>query len=116
MQSPLRVRIINIMHTPNIYPTEYRTTRVDGLNVFYREAGRSDAPDVALLHGFPSSSRAYSGLIPRLAGRFCLSVPGYPGFWRGDVTPPARGCELADRQSQMCQLQLQLMKEHGRRL
>ena len=40
----------------------YRTVMVDGLSIFYREAGRPDAPTLLLLHGFPSSSRMYEPL------------------------------------------------------
>jgi pimeloyl-ACP methyl ester carboxylesterase len=49
------------------YPTEYHAVRVDGVNVFYREAGSPHAPTLQVLHGFPSSSRMYKGLIAQLA-------------------------------------------------
>ena len=58
----------------------YRTLTVDGLNVFYREAGPVDAPTIVLLHGFPSSSHMFRGLIPALAETFHLVAPDYPGF------------------------------------
>jgi pimeloyl-ACP methyl ester carboxylesterase len=60
--------------------TAYRTVDVDGLSVFYREAGPPDAPAILLLHGFPSSSRMWQPLLDRLAGRFRLVAPDYPGF------------------------------------
>ncbi|MGA8570414.1 MAG: hypothetical protein WB580_21685, partial [Candidatus Binataceae bacterium] len=47
--------------------THHRTTRVDGVNIFYREAGPADAPVVLLLHGFPTSSHMFRNLIPVLA-------------------------------------------------
>jgi pimeloyl-ACP methyl ester carboxylesterase len=58
----------------------YRTLDVDGLNIFYREAGPADAPTIVLLHGFPSSSHMFRDLIPALAGTFHLIAPDYPGY------------------------------------
>ena len=58
----------------------YRTLTVDGLNVFYREAGPVDAPAIVLLHGFPSSSHMFRELIPALSETFHLVAPDYPGF------------------------------------
>jgi pimeloyl-ACP methyl ester carboxylesterase len=48
----------------------YRTVNVDGLSIFYREAGPKDAPTILLLHGLPSSSRMFEPLLTRLAGQF----------------------------------------------
>lgn len=56
----------------------YRTVSVDGVDIFYREAGRPDAPTLVLLHGFPTSSQMYRGLIPLLAGRFHVLPPTIP--------------------------------------
>ena len=58
----------------------YRTETVDGINIFYREAGPSAAPTVVLLHGFPSSSHMFRDLIPKLATRYHVVAPDYPGF------------------------------------
>jgi pimeloyl-ACP methyl ester carboxylesterase len=58
----------------------YRTVHVDGLDVFFREAGPKDAPTLLLLHGFPTSSHMFRTLIPLLAGRFHVIAPDYPGF------------------------------------
>ncbi len=58
----------------------YRTASVDGLNVFYREAGDKKAPTVLLLHGFPTSSHMYRNLIPALADRYHVVAPDLPGF------------------------------------
>ncbi|WP_327003138.1 alpha/beta hydrolase [Dactylosporangium sp. NBC_01737] len=66
----------------------YRTADVDGVTVFYREAGPSDAPTLLLLHGFPSASHMFRDLIPLLADRFHLVAPDLPGFGRSDM--PAR--------------------------
>jgi hypothetical protein len=73
MQSPARGEGL-IEH-----PTFYRRTKVDGLSIFYREAGPSDAPTLLLLHGFPSSSRMFEPLFARLAERYHLVAPDYPG-------------------------------------
>jgi pimeloyl-ACP methyl ester carboxylesterase len=61
-------------------PVTYRTVEVDGLPIFYREAGDHDAPVVLLLHGLPSSSRMYEPLLARLSDRYRLVAPDYPGF------------------------------------
>jgi pimeloyl-ACP methyl ester carboxylesterase len=58
----------------------YRTVKVDGLSIFYREAGPSTAPLLLLLHGFPSSSRMFEPLLTRLADRLHMIAPDYPGF------------------------------------
>ena len=60
--------------------TTYRTVSVDGLKVFYREAGNPKAPAVLLLHGFPTSSHMFRELIPALADRYHLVAPDLPGF------------------------------------
>ncbi|MDB6172146.1 MAG: alpha/beta hydrolase fold family protein [Chthoniobacteraceae bacterium] len=62
-------------------PVSYHTARVDDLDIFYREAGPSDAPVILLLHGLPSSSRMYQSLLESsLADTFHLVAPDYPGF------------------------------------
>lgn len=66
----------------------YRKADVDGFNVFYREAGRVDAPALLLLHGFPSASHMFRDLIPLLADRFHIVAPDLPGFGQSDM--PAR--------------------------
>ncbi len=70
------------------HPTAYRTIKVDGLSIFYREAGPSDAPTLLLLHGFPSSSRMFEPLFARLSGRYHLVAPDYPGFGHSDWPDP----------------------------
>jgi pimeloyl-ACP methyl ester carboxylesterase len=66
----------------------YRSADVDGVKVFYREAGRQGAPKLLLLHGFPSSSHMFRDLIPKLADRFHIVAPDLPGFGQSDM--PAR--------------------------
>ncbi|WP_394829058.1 alpha/beta fold hydrolase [Pendulispora albinea] len=68
--------------------TTYRTARIDGVNVFYREAGPPDAPVLLLLHGFPSSSRTFEPLFHRLSNEYRLIAPDYPGFGHSDAPPP----------------------------
>jgi pimeloyl-ACP methyl ester carboxylesterase len=67
----------------------YRTVKVDGLDVFYREAGPADAPVLLLLHGFPTSSHMFRDLMPALADRYRVIAPDYPGF--GQSAMPDRG-------------------------
>lgn len=58
----------------------YRTVEIDGLNIFYREAGTATQPVLLLLHGFPSSSHMYRDLIADLSGAYHIVAPDYPGF------------------------------------
>jgi pimeloyl-ACP methyl ester carboxylesterase len=66
----------------------HRTAQVDGVKIFYREAGSKDAPTIVLLHGFPSSSHMFRELIPRLSDRYHLVAPDYPGFGYSDAPAP----------------------------
>ena len=66
----------------------YRTVKVDGLSIFYREAGPKDAPTILLLHGLPSSSRMFQPLLTRLADNYHLVAPDYPGFGHTDWPDP----------------------------
>jgi len=68
-------------------PTYHRTVEVNGIEIFYREAGSSDAPTILLLHGFPTSSHMFRNLIPALSDDFHLVAPDYPGF--GNSAQPA---------------------------
>ncbi|MEH1901628.1 MAG: alpha/beta hydrolase [Nostoc sp.] len=60
--------------------TTYSTVSIDGLDIFYREAGSRNNPTILLLHGFPTSSHMFRNLIPTLADRFHLVAPDYPGY------------------------------------
>lgn len=62
------------------HDVRHHTATIDGLDIFYREAGPADAPTLLLLHGFPAASHQYTTLIDRLADRFHLLAPDYPGF------------------------------------
>jgi pimeloyl-ACP methyl ester carboxylesterase len=66
----------------------HRRITVDGVEIFYREAGPRDAPVLLLLHGFPTSSRMYGDLIPRLADRYRVVAPDYPGFGQSAAPAP----------------------------
>jgi len=66
----------------------YRTVNVDGLSIFYREAGPKDAPTILLLHGLPSSSRMFQPLLTGLAGSYHLVAPDYPGYGHSDWPDP----------------------------
>ena len=68
----------------------YRSIKVDGLSIFYREAGPKDAPTILLLHGLPSSSRMFEPLFARLSDRFHLVAPDYPGFGHSDWPDPKK--------------------------
>ncbi|HEX3477766.1 MAG TPA: alpha/beta fold hydrolase, partial [Kofleriaceae bacterium] len=65
---------------PEFPVTHHRTAKVDGIEIFYREAGPDGAPVVVLLHGFPASSHMFRNLIPALADRYHVIAPDYPGF------------------------------------
>jgi pimeloyl-ACP methyl ester carboxylesterase len=67
----------------------YHTIEIDGVNVFYREAGATKSPTLLLLHGYPSSSQEFATLMPLLADRYHLIAPDYPGFGHSDAPPPA---------------------------
>jgi len=82
---------------PVKYPTFYRTIQVDGLSIFYREAGPKDAPTLLLLHGLPSSSRMFDPLFSRLSDRYHLIAPDYPGFGHSDWPDPKKFAYTFDR-------------------
>ena len=58
----------------------HRSAKIEGLDIFYRQAGPRDAPNVLLLHGFPTSSHMFRNLIPALADRYHVVAPDYPGY------------------------------------
>jgi pimeloyl-ACP methyl ester carboxylesterase len=76
----VRVPAAPTARTANAVTVSYRYVDVDGVSVFYREAGPANAPVVLLLHGFPTSSHMYRDLIPLLADRYRVIAPDLPGF------------------------------------
>jgi pimeloyl-ACP methyl ester carboxylesterase len=64
--------------------TVYRSILIDGVSIFYREAGPADKPTILLLHGLPSSSRMFEPLLSRLSDAYHLVAPDYPGFGHSD--------------------------------
>jgi pimeloyl-ACP methyl ester carboxylesterase len=77
--------------------TYHQTAKIDGVNIFYREAGPADAPVVLLLHGFPTSSHMFRNLIPALADRYHVIAPDYPGFGQSDMPDRATFAYTFDR-------------------
>ena len=87
---PLLAQAHQSKEHPMSHPTVFRSTQVDGLSIFYREAGPKDAPTLLLLHGLPSSSRMFEPLFARLSDRYRLIAPDYPGFGHSDWPDPKK--------------------------
>lgn len=77
------------------------TNEVEGLNIFYREAGKPGNPKLVLLHGFPASSHQYRNLIPALADKFHIIAMDYPGFGNSDMPDPDKYPHTFDKISQV---------------
>jgi len=80
----LTINIIGLFTTKadaqQAYPTLHKTIKIEGQDIFYREAGPEGAPTILLLHGFPTSSHMFRNLIPALADKYHLVAPDYPGY------------------------------------
>lgn len=85
MQPATAVPTANTAESPA--QIHYKTMEIQGVDVFYREAGSSDAPAVLLLHGFAASSYMFRDLIPQLAGKYHVIAPDLPGFGQTTVMP-----------------------------
>jgi pimeloyl-ACP methyl ester carboxylesterase len=72
---------------PTKNQTMHKYLKVEGLDIFYREAGPKGAPTILLLHGFPTSSHMFRNLIPALSDRFHLIAPDYPGYGNSSMPP-----------------------------
>ena len=93
-----------VVQTPQASPAvSYRSVSVDGLSIFYREAGRPDAPTLLLFHGFPSSSRMFEPLLTRLSAHYHLVAPDYPGFGHSDAPGSKEFSYTFDHISQVMQ-------------
>jgi pimeloyl-ACP methyl ester carboxylesterase len=79
----------------------YRSVKVDGLSIFYREAGPTEAATMLLLHGLPSSSRMFESLFARLSDRFRLLAPDYPGFGHSEWPDSKRFAYTFDHYAQI---------------
>src|SRR5258708_21834996 len=79
----------------------YRSVVVDGISIFYREAGPKTAPTILLLHGLPSSSRMFQPLLTRLADNYHLVAPDYPGFGHSDWPDPKQFAYSFDHIAQL---------------
>ncbi len=73
--------------TDSLAQVRYRTAAIDGIDIFYREAGPADAPVILLLHGFPTSSHMFRDLIPRLAPHYRVIAPDYTGYGLSSAPP-----------------------------
>lgn len=71
----------------NKHMTKYKTVKLNGLDIFYREAGPKNAPTILLLHGFPTSSHMFRNLIQKLSDEFHLVAPDYPGYGNSSMPP-----------------------------
>jgi pimeloyl-ACP methyl ester carboxylesterase len=69
--------------------THYQFAKINGVDIFYREAGPADAPVLVLLHGYPTSSHMYRNLIDDLSDKYHLIAPDYPGYGRSEQPPMA---------------------------
>ena len=81
----------------------YRTIDVNGLKIFYREAGPKDGPTLLMLHGLPSSSRMFEPLLTRLQGSIHMVAPDYPGFGHSDAPPPTQFAYTFDHIAEVMQ-------------
>ncbi|HEY4304462.1 MAG TPA: alpha/beta hydrolase [Gemmatimonadaceae bacterium] len=81
--------------------TSYHTVQVDGVSIFYREAGHRSNPTLLLLHGLPSSSRMFEPLLQRLAAHFHLVAPDYPGFGHSDWPDPTKFAYTFDHYAEL---------------
>jgi pimeloyl-ACP methyl ester carboxylesterase len=88
----------------------YHTVKIDGVDIFYREAGPADAPAVLLLHGFPSSSFMFRNLIPHLAKRYHVIAPDYPGYGQSSAPDHTKFAYTFDHLSSIVDQLTQMLK------
>jgi pimeloyl-ACP methyl ester carboxylesterase len=93
--------IMAVLVTTSLEAANYRTIAIDGLSIFYREAGPKDGPTILLLHGLPSSSRMFEPLFDRLADRYHLIAPDYPGFGHSEWPSPKEFAYTFDRYAEI---------------
>lgn len=86
---------------PSPAVVRHRTVEIDGVSIFYREAGPAEAPVLLLLHGFPTSSHMYRDLLTRLSDRYRVIAPDYPGFGHSEAPDRAAFDYSFDRYAQL---------------
>src|SRR5215469_3956709 len=92
---------------------DFKTADVAGVTLFYREAGDPSQPTLLLLHGFPSSSYQFHDLMPRLADRFHVIAPDYPGMGFSDVPAPSVARPIFDDMTKLVDAFIE-QHAHGR--
>ena len=97
----MNTQVSNQMPRNNTTKVLYKTAVVEGLSIFYREAGDPGNPKLLLLHGFPASSHQYRNLISALSKRFHIIAPDYPGFGNSDMPSPNKFNYTFDRLSEI---------------
>ncbi len=85
----IAVTVLLFISVASFAQVSYKTIKVDGLNIAYREAGNPASPKIVLLHGFPAGSHQYRDLIQSLSDKFHVIAPDYPGFGLSDMPDPA---------------------------
>jgi pimeloyl-ACP methyl ester carboxylesterase len=91
-----------------VQEVKYRSAEVHGIKLFYRKAGRADGPTILLLHGFPASSHMFRDLIPKLADRYRVIAPDYPGCGHSDAPSAAQFDYIFDHPPQYSKWQTYL--------
>jgi len=85
------------------HPVHYKKVAIDGVNIFYREAGPADGPVILLMHGYPTSSFMFRNLIPKLSTKFHVIAPDLPGFGFSDFPSSANYSYTFDNLAQTMQ-------------
>ena len=95
---------------PNTQRVTYHTSETAGVKLFYREAGDPARPTIVLLHGFPSSSHMYRNLIPRLAAKYHVIAPDFPGFGQSEQPSPVKFAYTFDHLAEVTDALLNSLK------
>ena len=85
----------------------FKTVEIEGLKIFYREAGKPGSPKLVLLHGFPASSHQYRNLMTALSDQFHIVAPDYPGFGNSDIPDPKKFAYTFDKTAEIVEKFLQ---------
>jgi pimeloyl-ACP methyl ester carboxylesterase len=83
----MTVLLLSFQNAKSQNVTTYHTVKIEGVDIFYREAGNKNAPTLILLHGYPTSSFQYRNLIESLSDKYHLIAPDYPGYGRSEQPP-----------------------------